>query len=125
MTLTPEGKFLQPRAGLLRSPLGKVDSVALISGKSFRAIYAMADGGDLVEGRLQWVWNMAVNPAGSIRDLHDSRAGRVYVHAVTQLEISSTELRQIIVAGRDPRYLVPDPVRVIIRETGCYASKLR
>ena len=32
----------------------------------------------------------------------------------TQLEISSTELRQLIVAGRDPRYLVPDPVRKII-----------
>jgi len=62
---------------------------------------------------------------GSIRDLHDARAGRVYVHAVTQLEISSTELRQLIVAGRDPRYLVPDPVRAIIRETGCYASKQR
>jgi len=59
---------------------------------------------------------------GSVRDLHEARAGRVYIHAVTQLEISSTELRQLIVAGRDPRYLVPEPVRAIIRETGCYAS---
>jgi nicotinate-nucleotide adenylyltransferase len=40
---------------------------------------------------------------------------------VTQLEISSTELRQIIDAGRDPRFLVPDAVREIIRESGCYA----
>src|SRR4249920_1190956 len=30
---------------------------------------------------------------GSVRDLHDATAGRIYVHAVTQLEISSTELR--------------------------------
>jgi nicotinate-nucleotide adenylyltransferase len=60
---------------------------------------------------------------GSIRDLHDHKAGRIYVHAVTQLEISSTELRQLIVSGRDPRYLVPDPVRRIIRETGCYAQR--
>jgi len=59
---------------------------------------------------------------GAVRDLHDARAGRVYIHAVTQLEISSTDLRQLIVAGRDPRYLVPEPVRDIIRETGCYAS---
>jgi nicotinate-nucleotide adenylyltransferase len=59
---------------------------------------------------------------GSVRDLHEARAGRVYIHAVTQLEISSTELRQLIVAGRDPRYLVPEPVRAIIRDTGCYAS---
>jgi len=60
---------------------------------------------------------------GSIRDLHEHKAGRIYVHAVTQLEISSTELRQLIVAGRDPRYLVADPVRRIIIETGCYAER--
>jgi len=60
---------------------------------------------------------------GAVRDLHEKRAGRIYVHAVTQLEISSTELRQLIVAGRDPRYLVPDTVRTIIRETRCYAPR--
>jgi nicotinate-nucleotide adenylyltransferase len=60
---------------------------------------------------------------GGIRDLHDRPAGRIYVHAVTQLEISSTELRQLIVAGRDPRYLVPDEVRRLIRETRCYAPR--
>jgi nicotinate-nucleotide adenylyltransferase len=60
---------------------------------------------------------------GSIRDLHEHTAGRIYVHAVTQLEISSTELRQQLVAGRDPRYLVADPVRRIIIETGCYAER--
>jgi len=60
---------------------------------------------------------------GTIRDLHDHVAGRIYVHAVTQLEISSTELRQQLVAGRDPRYLVADPVRRIIVETGCYAER--
>jgi nicotinate-nucleotide adenylyltransferase len=58
---------------------------------------------------------------GSVQELHRAVAGRIYIQAVTQLEISSTELRQLIVAGRDPRYLVPDAVRDIIRETGCYA----
>ena len=58
---------------------------------------------------------------GSVRDLHDKPAGRIYIHAVTQLEISSTDLRQVIVSGQDPRYLVPEEVRRIIRETGCYA----
>ncbi len=58
---------------------------------------------------------------GSVQELHRARAGRVYIQQVTQLEISSTELRQIIDAGRDPRYLVPDAVRDIIRETRCYA----
>ena len=60
---------------------------------------------------------------GAIRELHERPAGCVYVHAVTQLEISSTELRQSLIAGEDPRYLVPDEVRRIIRETGCYAAR--
>ena len=46
----------------------------------------------------------------------------IYVHAGTQLEISSTELRALLVAGRDPRYLVPEEVRQIILDTRCYAS---
>lgn len=54
-------------------------------------------------------------------DLQGAVAGRIYVHAVTQLEISSTGLRDIITSGRDPRFLVPEPVRTIILETGCYA----
>ncbi|HEU4654227.1 MAG TPA: nicotinate-nucleotide adenylyltransferase [Steroidobacteraceae bacterium] len=59
---------------------------------------------------------------GRINDLHESRAGCIYIHAVTQLEISSTEVRKLIAAGRDPRYLMPDPVRSLIAETGCYRS---
>jgi nicotinate-nucleotide adenylyltransferase len=60
---------------------------------------------------------------GSVRDLHEKLAGRIYIRAVTQLEISSTDLRQVITSGQDPRYLVPEEVRKIIRETGCYAQK--
>ena len=61
--------------------------------------------------------------AGTIRALHERPSGCVYVHSVTQLEISSTELRSLIIAGRDPRYLVPDEVRQIILETRCYAAQ--
>jgi len=64
---------------------------------------------------------MVDHGTGSIRDLHEQRCGRIYVHAGTQLEISSTELRALLVAGRDPRYLVPEEVRQIIFETRCYA----
>jgi nicotinate-nucleotide adenylyltransferase len=53
-------------------------------------------------------------------DLHVAAAGRILIQPVTQLEISSTDLRGIIVANRDPRYLMPDAVRDIIIETGCY-----
>jgi len=60
---------------------------------------------------------------GRVLDLHEARSGRIYIHAVTQLEISSTELRALIQDGRDPRYLMPDGVRKIIMDTGCYARK--
>lgn len=60
---------------------------------------------------------------GRAKDLHEQKAGHIYIHAVTQLEISSTEVRGLIAAGRDPRYLMPDGVRRIILDTGCYARK--
>lgn len=46
-----------------------------------------------------------------VRDLHTAISGRVHIHAVTQLEISSTEIRDLVAAGRDPRFLMPDAVR--------------
>ncbi len=62
---------------------------------------------------------------GRVRDLHGAVAGRIHVHAVTQLEIASTDLRALILSGRDLRYLVPDAVREIIIRTGCYAPSRR
>ena len=53
-------------------------------------------------------------------DLHNNTHGRVFVHAVTQLEIASTEIRELIAAGRDPRFLMPAAVRDVILESGCY-----
>jgi len=66
---------------------------------------------------------MVDHGTGSILALQQERAGRVYVRAVTQLEISSTELRTLITSGGDPRYLVPEAVRKIILETRCYAAR--
>jgi nicotinate-nucleotide adenylyltransferase len=59
---------------------------------------------------------------GSVRELHASPAGRVFVQAVTQLEIASTDLRALLMSGRDLRYLVPEAVREIILRAGCYAG---
>lgn len=56
----------------------------------------------------------------SVEDLHGTLRGRVHIHEVTQLEISSTEIRELIRAGRDPRYLLPDQVRDVIMDSGCY-----
>jgi nicotinate-nucleotide adenylyltransferase len=55
-------------------------------------------------------------------DLHEQLAGRVYIHAVTQLEISSTEIRELVEAGRDPRFLMPDAVRDVIAAAKCYGD---
>ena len=55
-----------------------------------------------------------------VNDLHENTQGYVHIHAVTQLEISSTEIRELVDAGRDPRFLMPDAVRDVIAESQCY-----
>ncbi len=54
--------------------------------------------------------------------LHNRLAGCVLDHSVTQLEISSSAIRALMRRGDDPRFLVPDAVRNILVETGCYAA---
>lgn len=56
-----------------------------------------------------------------VEDLHEQLAGHIHIHAVTQLEISSTEIRDLVVAGRDPRFLMPDVVRNVIMNSSCYS----
>ena len=55
-----------------------------------------------------------------VEDLHAETHGRIHIHAVTQLEIASTEIRDLVAAGRDPRFLMPDAVRDQIINTGLY-----
>jgi nicotinate-nucleotide adenylyltransferase len=55
------------------------------------------------------------------RRLQASPAGCLFVHPGTQLDISSTEVRTALGAGRDPRYLMPEAVRRMILDTGNYA----
>jgi len=57
-----------------------------------------------------------------VTSLHDSQCGRVFVTPVTQLEISATELRTSLGAGLDPKFLMPDSVRTMIIESGCYVE---
>ncbi|CAK0769422.1 putative nicotinate-nucleotide adenylyltransferase [Gammaproteobacteria bacterium] len=47
-------------------------------------------------------------------------AGSVLVFSVTALEISSTSIRNLLAAGKNPRYLVPDTVLNLIQERGLY-----
>jgi nicotinate-nucleotide adenylyltransferase len=62
---------------------------------------------------------LATRRSERVPDLHEAIAGRIFVHAVTPLEISSTALRALLAAGGDPRYLLPDAVRALLRDTAC------
>lgn len=63
------------------------------------------------------------NGSHRVEDLHEAPNGRIHIHAVTQLEISSTDIRELVSAGRDPRFLMPESVRVYIADNGCYADE--
>lgn len=55
------------------------------------------------------------------RRLSAAPAGLVFVNTGTQLDVSSSAVRDVVAAGRDPRYLMPEPVRRIIVARGSYA----
>lgn len=67
---------------------------------------------------------IAAHGTHRVEDLHRATHGRIHIHAVTQLEIASTEIRELVAAGRDPRFLMPDAVRDVIEETGIYMSEM-
>jgi len=68
-------------------------------------------------------------PAALLRDhrcddparLGERDAGLVYVSRGTQLDLSSSAVRSVVAAGRDPRYLMPEAARRIILARGSYA----
>jgi nicotinate-nucleotide adenylyltransferase len=47
-------------------------------------------------------------------------AGGILLRQVTQLEVASSSIRELIAAGGDPRYLVPDGVREFIQANHIY-----
>ncbi len=53
--------------------------------------------------------------------LSASPAGLVYVSDGTQLDLSSSAVRNVVAAGRDPHYLMPEAARRIILGRGSYA----
>lgn len=55
--------------------------------------------------------------------LRAAPAGLVLLQPVTQLSISSSGIRELVAAGRDPRYLVPESVREMILESECYTTQ--
>lgn len=68
---------------------------------------------------LQEVRPRAVSDPGL---LQASPAGLVYSLEITQLAISSTDIRRQIAAGKSPRFLLPESVIAYIRKHGLYAT---
>jgi len=56
------------------------------------------------------------------QSLAQSLSGALYFQAITQLDISATAIRKMIITTRDPRYLLPDPVLNYIRQNKLYQS---
>jgi len=57
--------------------------------------------------------------------LFNRPAGRILLSPVPLLDISASQIRGMVAAGRNPRYLLPDAVLDVIRRCGLYASTER
>ena len=55
-----------------------------------------------------------------IEELQQSPAGKICLFEQTPLEVSATQVRQLIAAGGSPRYLIPDAVWDYIQEKELY-----
>lgn len=65
---------------------------------------------------------LAAHRATATEALASAPAGRVWLQPVTPLAISASAIRGSVAAGIDPAYLVPDAVRDLILDSGCYAT---
>ena len=93
--------------------LGADAFAGLLSWRRWREIFEVAHIGvlsrpgidaALPDALVQAIESRRVNLA---RDLRGRPAGKVIELAVTPLEISATHIRELLAAGRDPRYLLP------------------
>ena len=64
---------------------------------------------------------LAAHGCSKPADLQHAPAGHILMREVTQLEISSSAIRDFLYREQDARYLLPDAVLNIIEATGCYA----
>ncbi|MBT8445327.1 MAG: nicotinate-nucleotide adenylyltransferase [Gammaproteobacteria bacterium] len=58
-------------------------------------------------------------------DLGREPFGRILLHSVTQLDISSSAIREGVARGESQNFLLPDRVVEMIESSGCYAEAAR
>ena len=73
-------------------------------------------GGDL----MHW---LEQHRARGVEALQAAPAGSVLVKSLRQLDIASTDIRQLLAAGRSARFLLPGPVLDYIEENQLYAAR--
>lgn len=56
------------------------------------------------------------------RQIQQTKAGYLFFQTVTALDISATAIRQLIAAGRSPKFLLPDSVIAYIQQHQLYHS---
>ena len=132
----PGGSFSYDTLKSLRAELGEREPLCLlVGGDAFRGFLSwhrpreILDLAHLVvmrrpgassplDAALQRLYaeHACTDPAA----LRDRPAGAILFQDVTQLDIASTQVRELIRRGRSPRYLVPDPVLAMIDRAGLY-----
>lgn len=65
---------------------------------------------------------LAARATADPADLNRAPAGRICPFPVTQLDVSATQLRALLAAGRPPRYLIPDSVLDYIESHHLYKA---
>ncbi|HEC19385.1 MAG TPA: nicotinate-nucleotide adenylyltransferase [Gammaproteobacteria bacterium] len=55
-----------------------------------------------------------------LAELGQSPAGKIFLQPITPLEISATRIREMVAAGENPRFFLPDAVWNLIRMNGLY-----
>ena len=73
---------------------------------------------DTASEDIQQLWNEChIDDAA---ELENQPAGKIILQTVTPLEISATQIRAMIAAGKSPRFLLPEMVWNLIRMQGLY-----
>jgi len=75
--------------------------------------WQMPNAGDL------WQW-ISRHLAVEEQTPEGSPAGRIFVRELRQLDIAASDIRQLIMSGQSPRYLLPETVLAYIRENRLY-----
>jgi nicotinate-nucleotide adenylyltransferase len=108
--------------------LGADAFLGLASWRRWRELFSLAHF--IVMRRPGWT----LEPEGELAPLFRKRlvddpaalrragGGTILVQPVTLLDISSSAIRALLRGGGDPRFLVPDPVRDLLRRSACYGG---